>query len=142
MKISYITTKNHNGTLSPISGKEKLLFESQLRFVPTGQLLKVEISEYNEKKEAEELRTLRQNSYYHKLLDIICDYTGDEHMGMHEQLKIRFLSRPYIMEEKEYTIVKSTRGLKPKEFGDYLEKIFSWASEELELRLPDASEYY
>lgn len=96
----------------------------------------------SEKKYIEEKRTEQQNKYYHKLLDIICDFTGDEHLNLHEELKIKFLARPYIREEKEYLIVKSTRDLKPNEFGDYLEKIFKWASEEYGLILPSSSEYY
>lgn len=96
----------------------------------------------SEKKYKEEKRTEQQNKYYHQLLDIICDHTGEEHMILHEDLKIKFLARPYIKEDKEYLIVKSTRDLKPKEFGDYLEKIFKWASEELNLILPSSDQFY
>lgn len=114
---------------------------SQLKFFPDCDC-KLEICVYDERKEKEKLRTEAQNRYYHKLLDVICDYTGDTHMDMHDKLKVKFLGRPYVMDDKEYIIVKSTTELNTKTFTEYLEKIFHWASEELELRLPDASEYY
>lgn len=115
--------------------------KAQLNFLPDVKL-KVDISVYDEKKEKEYLRSIKQNNYYHKILDILTDYTGDEHMDLHDQLKIRFLSRPYIMGDKEYTIVKSTTRLTPKNFADYLEKIFHWAAEELNVTLPSPSDYY
>lgn len=116
--------------------------QSQLKFIPDNTKLTVIISEYNEAKERENQRTAAQNRYYHKVLDIICEHTGDTHMDMHEQLKVRFLAKPYILEDKEYMIVKSTTELTTKNFAEYLDKIFHWAAEELQVSLPLASEYY
>jgi|GEM_PF-1234293 len=112
---------------------------SQLQFIPDNVLLKIEISEYNEKKEKEKLRTIEQNKYYHKLLNLICDLTGDTHMELHNKLKVKFLAKPYIMDDQEYMIVPSTTELTTKNFSEFLERIFAWASEELNLILPNPS---
>ena len=117
-------------------------FYSQLKFIAVDTEVIIEVREYNEAKEKESFRSAAQNRYYHKMLDVLCDYTGDTHMDMHEQLKVRFLAKPYVLEDKEYMIVKSTTELTTKNFAEYLDKIFHWAAEELEVTLPAASEYY
>jgi hypothetical protein len=104
--------------------------------------LKIEISIYNEKKEKERTRTEQQNKYYHKLLDIIADYTGSDHRELHEELKHQFLAYPYVRGDKEYWMVKSTTQLTSKNFGEYLEKVFNWAVTEHDLVLPSSSDYY
>lgn len=103
--------------------------------------LRVVFTPYDPEKEEEEKRSKAQNRYYHLLLDIICDHTGDEHMTMHEQLKIELLGRPYVLKDKEVIVVKSTKELTLKEFGDYLEKVFKFASEEFGLHLPAPKHY-
>lgn len=113
-----------------------------VNFIPLGQKFKITIESYDEKKEEIERRTAQQNKYYHKLLDIICDYTGDDHEWMHDNLKVKFLSKPFVTPEKEVWIVSSTTQLTPATFGDYLEKVFKFASEELNLVLPEAKDYY
>lgn len=128
---------------------EKLVIKSELKaqFDAECKLLakdvcRITIVPYDEKKEVEEQRSLAQNRYYHKLLDIICDHTGDEHMDMHKELKVRLLSNPYVLDDREYIIVGSTRDLTTKEFGGYLEKVFKFASEEFSLVLPSSNQYY
>lgn len=120
--------------------------EKRLRAIlsqlPVGMNIKLEFTSYDEDKEKDKLRTEQQNKYYHKLLDIICAHTGEEHMQVHTDLKCMFLSRPWVKGNKEYTLVKSTTELTSKDFGDYLEKVFQWASSELGLILPSSSEYY
>jgi len=115
--------------------------QGQLSAVPTDTTLKVEISVYNEGLEKENLRTEQQNKYYHMLLDIICDHTGDVHLELHERFKFMFLGRPYVYQDKEYIVVKSTTELNSKNFGEYLEKIFAWASENLEITLPEPTKF-
>lgn len=112
------------------------------RYAIPGTQLKVEVSVYNEKREKERTRTEQQNKYYHKLLDIICDYTGSDHRELHEDLKFKFLAYPYVREDKEYWIIKSTKDLTSKNFGDFLEKVFNWAVTEHGLVLPSSSDYY
>ena len=117
------------------------IMSAALMSIP-GSMMKVEVTAYDEKKEKEARRTEQQNKYYHKLLDIICDYTGDTHRELHENLKFQFLAYPYVRGDKEYWIVKSTKDLTSKNFGDYLEKVFNWAVTEHDLVLPSSSDYY
>lgn len=133
---------NNQATGNSIVFDELRKLIAQLKFVPADSEVMVTISPYNAAKERETQRTAAQNRYYHKILDIMCDYTGDTHMDMHQQLKVRFLAKPYVLEDKEYMIVTSTTELTPKNFSDYLDKIFHWAAEELNVSLPSASEYY
>lgn len=117
---------------------QKKLIASNLKYFTDDQEILLEISKFNEAKFKKDKRTEQQNKYYHKLLDIICDYIGEEHLKLHNDLKCKFLAKPWVSEDKEYLIVNSTRDLTLKEFGDYLEKVFKWASEELNLILPSA----
>lgn len=116
--------------------REKKNNLKKLDVFPDDCVIKVEFSLYDEKLEKERIRTEQQNKYYHKLLDIICGHTGDTHMDLHTTLKCMFLSRPYVIGDKEYTIVGSTATLNSKNFSDYLERVFHWASSELDLTLP------
>ena len=133
--------KVSNGKLI-LTKQQQDIISNNLRLLNNDSEVLVEISKYNDKKFKENIRTEQQNKYYHKLLDIICDYTGDEHLEMHRNLKCLFLSRPWVYEDKEYIEVRSTRDLTLKEFGDYLEKVFKFASEEYNLILPESKEYY
>jgi hypothetical protein len=122
---------------------EKLdaVMETAYSVIP-GYTLKVEVTVYDDKKEENRIRTEAQNKYYHKLLDIICDHTGDTHMDIHNNLKAEFLSRPWVKGDKEYLIVKSTKELTSKEFTVYIERVFQYASTELGLTLPSSEDYY
>lgn len=105
--------------------------------ISVNKKIKVELSIFDEKKERDKKRTEKQNKYYHKLLDIICDYTGTTHKDLHEDLKVEFLSKPWVKHDKEYMIVGSTSRLNTKEFSTYIDRVFQYASEELGLILPD-----
>lgn len=107
-----------------------------------GQEFRMTVELWDEKREKEFLRTEAQNRYYHKLLDIICSDTGDIHLELHDKFKAKFLGKPYVLDDKEYIIVPSTTSLNSKNFGEYLEKIFAYASEELGIVLPSPSDYY
>lgn len=107
-----------------------------------GDEFRMTVEPWDERREKELLRSEAQNRYYHKLLDIVCAETGDTHLELHDKLKAKFLGRPYVMNDKEYIIVPSTTSLNSKNFGEYLEKIFAFASEELGIVLPSPSDYY
>lgn len=110
-----------------------------MQFLPKDKTYRVTIDDYDPDKEEEEVRTKKQNAYYHVLLDIICKHTGDDHMDLHDYLKYKFLSRPYVCRDGEAIIVGSTRSLTIEGFGEYLEKVFKFASEYYELVLPNPS---
>lgn len=140
-----IKTLGHfSGTLQRFLLKQDMRkqFESEVKLhAGDGSLVRVIVEPYDKQKEEENQRSKAQNRYYHKLLDIICDHTGDNHLEMHEKLKIELLGRPYVYKDKEVIIVPSTTELTTKTFGDYLEKVFKFASEEFGLVLPSTNSY-
>jgi len=136
-EVKGLATVSNYGLLEMLP-KDKVQFAAEIKVLSTkGDVVRLIASAYDPKKEEEEQRTLRQNRYYHKLLDIICDHTGDYHKDMHRELKIKILGRPYIYKDREVIEVPSTRDLTTKTFGDYLERVFQFASEEFGLVLPE-----
>ena len=94
-------------------------------------------------KEDKSQRTLRQNRYYWKLLEIMefqseVGYTQEE---WHEIFRQKFLDKKkYLLFEEEYNITASTTKLNTKEFTDYIEKIKRFASTTLQTYLPEPGE--
>ncbi len=83
-------------------------------------------------------RSENQNRYYWgvviKMLTEELGYLPEE---MHEVLKQKFLiSRTVKVGNTEYSIPDSSSTLNTTEFEDYLSKIRTWASQELELLIP------
>ena len=94
-------------------------------------------------------RSLAQNRYLWVLYTHIGDYIGEPPEKVHEYLKKEFLKEHiFIVLNKEHQAgnhfdkIKSTTQLNTKEFSDYIEQIKRWASEFLDLYLPDADEVY
>lgn len=114
---------------------------AELKLHAKEQTVRVTVTPYDPIAEEEDSRSKAQNRYYHKLLDIICDHTGDTHLELHEKLKIELLGRPYVYKDKEVIVVPSTTELTTKTFGDYLERVFKFASEEFGLVLPSPKQY-
>ena len=89
-------------------------------------------------------RTISQNSYYWQLLKILGDEIGEHPEKLHNDIKEEFLSEHIHSNlfNKDKKIIKSTTELNTKEFSEYIEKIKHWASEFLNVYLPDANEVY
>ena len=140
VKIVSMATITPGHTLS-FSIPQKTKIDVMLKMMRTGQV-RVTIEPWDEEREQEYLRSEAQNRYYHKLLDIICEHTGDTHLDLHDKFKVKFLGKPYVLDDKEYIVVPSTTSLNSKNFGEYLEKIFAFVGEEYEMILPSPSDYY
>ena len=93
------------------------------------------------------VRSLDQNEYYHSVIvDILCEYTGNSHDEMHEALKVMFLSKYVIVlnkngEKEEVRIAGSTARLSTKEFVEFTRKIQTWASQDLNVYIPDPNKH-
>lgn len=93
-------------------------------------------------------RTIQQNEYYWGcVVPIIASDLGYDIETMHDVLKHKFLkkTKEFInnkgqKEEFEKTI--STTKLTTKQFVDYIESIKRWASEFLNIYIPEAGEIY
>lgn len=119
--------------------QERKQFYAEIKLQARDALVRIIVTPYDPVQEEEDQRTLKQNRYYHALLEIICDYTGDTHMDMHRRLKLEILGIPFIFRDRDLIEIPSTTGLSTKKFGEYLEKVFKFASEEFGLVLPNPS---
>lgn len=83
-------------------------------------------------------RSSEQNRYYHGiLLTILADHTGYTTDDLHEYLKQSFLPQPLIKILGQHIVrTVSTTQLDTKEFNEYIEKIRTFAREELDCYIP------
>lgn len=85
-------------------------------------------------------RSLQQNKYMWKCLQIIGDELGYTPEELHEAIKFKFLgteTRKTIFGQ-EYETVRSTTGLTTKEFAEHMDKIQAFAmSQSIVLPQPD-----
>jgi len=83
-------------------------------------------------------RSDNQNRYYWGVvIKLLCDEIGYLPEEMHEILKQKFLStRTVKIGNEEYSISDSSSTLNTTEFEDYLSKVRTWASQDLELLIP------
>ena len=83
-------------------------------------------------------RSEQQNNYYHKCIDIICEYTGythDEQCAIFKQL---YLPQKKTWRGRPVQITKSTTELSKSEFWTYMDLIIREAAEmRIELPVPD-----
>lgn len=101
-------------------------FRMSLKKLPKGEyVLLVKLIEEN--------RTKNQNATYWLWLTVIADETGHNPEEIHEYLKHKFL----LCHDKKYPYVRSTTKLTTKEFSEYMQRIETWATEELNVSLPD-----
>jgi len=90
-------------------------------------------------------RSDRQNRYYFGVpIKLISEHTGYSDDEVHELLKSLFLKRQVEIKVKDgmerHTIVGSTSSLNTSQFEEYLAKVRQWASEELNVYVPDPNE--
>lgn len=84
----------------------------------------------------EDSRSNSQNKLWWSWMQIIGDTIGYSKNEMHELLKVKFLTREYILdgETKKYT--KSTATLSKQEFNKLTNDVFFWANDTLSINLP------
>lgn len=84
-----------------------------------------------------------QNRKYWKILEIICDHTGDTPEELHKQFKQELLPRVYTKENgKEIVLRKSTTRLTTKEFTQYLDKVIAMAAQHYGVIIEDIDKPY
>lgn len=102
-----------------------------MKSLPTGKYM-IKISEYVD------TRSIDQNRYYWKLLEIIGNEIGYEPEEMHEVYKFKFLRKTF--EDKNGNLVKgvmSTTKLNIEEFKEYIEKIKRHVRLSLQITIPE-----
>ena len=101
-----------------------------MRSLPTGKYM-IKISEYVDE------RTIDQNKFYWKLLEIIANEIGYEPEEMHEVYKYKFLQKTFTDSNGNLIRgVSSTTKLNVKEFTEYIDKIRRHA-ETLNISMPE-----
>ena len=85
-------------------------------------------------------RSISQNAYYWVLVGILSEHTGFTKEEMHDVLKFKFLKVPVIIGDEEVYTAKSTTKLSKSEFMDFIAELQIWASETLNVYLPDPNE--
>ena len=114
--------------------KNKKQIENYISELPTGKYM-IQISEYTES------RSINQNKYYWKLVEIIASNIGYEVDEMHDVFKYKFLKKTF--QDSNGNLVNgvgSTRKLNSKEFTNYIDKIKKYVLTELEIILPESFE--
>lgn len=88
-------------------------------------------------------RTLSQNRLYWLYIACICQETGNDKDTIHEFLRGKFLGiEERTIGNEQVTSIKSTKGLNTVQFGNYIDRIVTWAAMELGVVLPDPKESY
>ena len=75
-------------------------------------------------------RTLGQNGFYWKFLEILASEIGDNSEDLHEELKEMFLPQDWRFDEEtgqDIKLEKSTTRLSTTEFSKYIDRIIVWA---------------
>jgi hypothetical protein len=132
-------------TPSPVSlgfvQKGKFLPEDPHSFkkafeIHEGKRVKVLVSRWRNE------RSDPQNKYYWGVVvALIGQAIGEsDAQTVHETLKFQFNYEILVIGEAEIKVPRSTKKLETDKFEEYLEKIKKWASEFLELYIPDPNE--
>lgn len=87
-------------------------------------------------KKATKKRTLPQNAYYRKLIEIIAKDVWDDKDYIHESLRMKFL----IDKSRKLPYVKSTTSLNTQEMTEYIENIKNFVAA-FWLILPSAEDF-
>ena len=122
-----------DSTGSPV-WKDKKQMEKFISMLPVGKYI-FKISPFSEK------RSINQNKYYWKLIEIIASQIGYEVEEMHQVFKYKFLKKTF--EDANGNLVKglqSTNELSVYDFTIYINNIKKYCQQDLNLILPDSFE--
>lgn len=82
-------------------------------------------------------RSTSQNSLLHKWLDIIADETGNSPEDVKEAMKEEFLGMVEVdVGGRPYMVRKHTSSLTTEEMTTFLNQIYAFAAQDLDIRLP------
>lgn len=130
--MKYHLTVNNKGQI-PKAASEAIKNELLLF---AGKRVTISIEVYKKK------RSLEQNSYYWVVVvKLISNHTGYTEDEVHEFLKSEFIGIKKVkIGGREIERGKTTTDLTTTDFMGYVAEIQQWASEKLDLYLPDPSE--
>ena len=93
--------------------------------------IKIQIEKYREK------RSISQNSYFHKLVEILSNELWYDLDEMKEILKFKFIR----VETKHWIYTRKTSELNTEEMSKFTENIILWAWSKLNISLPTPDDY-
>lgn len=82
-------------------------------------------------------RSLSQNAYYWVILRIISQDTGMNEDEIHSAMKMKFLRRNYVREDKKLETVRSTTSLSTQEFSEYIDRVKEFALDFFQIIIPN-----
>jgi hypothetical protein len=86
-------------------------------------------------------RSLAQNDYWHKLIDVIADFTGDHPEDLKTRIKYECLPLKEVsVHGNTYLYPASSAGLNKKDFTTLIEKTL-FIAHDLGLKIPSPSHY-
>lgn len=87
-------------------------------------------------------RTNQQSRYlFGVVYQAISDETGYTKEEVHEMMKSILLKDHKVVNDKRYTVVRSTSSLTTVEMSEFIEGCKRWAATELSLNIPDAQSF-
>ena len=81
-------------------------------------------------------RSLSANGLYWKWVSIIADGTGNSDDDLHDALKDKFCPPREVQLGDDFRTIRSTANLGTKDFKDYMDKVYAFATAELGILLP------
>jgi hypothetical protein len=100
---------------------------------------RIELIVQKEQKE----RTNQQSKYlFGVVYQLISEETGYSKEEVHEMMKSIYLKDNKVVNNKRYTVIRSTSSLTTVEMVEYIENIKRWSSSELGLNIPDSNEFF
>lgn len=93
-------------------------------------------------KKEEIARTNQQSKYlFGVVYQLISEETGYSKEEVHELMKSIYLKDHKIINDKRYTVIRSTHDLNTQEMTEYIENVKRFASTELQLFIPEANKF-
>lgn len=116
-------------------------FDEQISHLPEAWELEIAV------KRVRATRSNQQNRWYWGcVVQLVADHTGYTPEEIHDIYKAKFLPKHLALADgngevvAEFVIGGSTRTLDKVQFGEYCERIRTWAADELNVTIPDPEE--
>lgn len=122
--------------------RNRRAFDQQVAQMPEKWTLEVTV------KRLRATRSIQQNRWYWGcIIELLSEHTGYSPDEMHEVCKAMFIPKKVALQDgngeikEELVIGGSSRSLNTLQFGEYCEAIRRWAATELDVNIPDPTEW-
>ena len=141
MGVSELVTSSARVSRRKLFIRNRRWFDEQIAHIPETWELEIAI------KRVRATRSIQQNRWYWGcLVQLVADHTGYSPEEIHDIYKAKFIPKHVSLADgngevvAEFVIGGSTRKLDKGQFAEYCEAIRAWASDELNVTIPDPEE--